>query len=106
VGLDIDAERLIADYLGSALFAVLGVFAWLAIVAHRAEKARGLIELCCEAVKMREGQEKLKADKKAAPFLEQTRRAEADIRILLRRYGLETAPEEPRPSARPVPARR
>jgi len=90
--MNIDIERWIADYLGTALLAALAVFAWLSIVAQRLEKARGLSELCREARKIRDAQEKLYAAGKSAPLLEGSRRVEAGILALLARYGVEVKP--------------
>lgn len=108
MGLDIDVERLIADHLGAGILSALALFAWLALVARRAEKARSLVDLCREAVRIREGQERLRASGRPAPFLERTRETEAAVRSLLRRYGLEAAPAAPegRPSTPPAPAPR
>ncbi len=97
--MDIDVERLVADYAGPALFAGLAVFAWLSLVAGRLEKARGLVELGREALKLREGQERLQAAGKPAPHLESTRRVEAGIRALLGRHGL-VASGVPKPASR------
>ena len=92
MGVDIDIERLIADHLATGLFAALGILAWLLIVAHRADHARGLVELCRQAVRIREEQERLRAAGRPAPFLEGSRETETEVRKLLRRYGLEAAP--------------
>lgn len=90
--MDIDVERWVAAGLWPALFAALAVFAWLSIVAHRLEKAKGLADLGREARKLREGQEKLKAAGKPAPHLARALGVEAEIRALLRRSGLEGGP--------------
>jgi hypothetical protein len=92
VGVDLDAERLIADHLGAALLAALGVVAWLLIVARRAERARGLVELCRTAARIRGEQEKLRAAGRPAPLLERAREVESAVRVMLRRDGLVAAP--------------
>lgn len=90
--MEIDVERLLAEHLVSALFAALAVFAWLTLVAHRLEKARGLTRLCREALRIRDLQERLQAAGKPAPLLDSSRRVEAGLRALLGRYGLDAAP--------------
>ena len=92
MGVDIDVERLIADHLAVGVFAAAAIFAWLLIVARRADTARVLVDLCRTAVRIREAQERLRADGRPAPFLERTRETETEVRALLRRYGLEAAP--------------
>ena len=79
-----EAEHLIVP----ALLAALAAFAWLALVAHRADVGRALVEVCRQAVAFRERQEKLAAGGKPAPFLDYARRAEAELRALLARQGL------------------
>jgi hypothetical protein len=78
-----EAEHLIVP----ALLACLAAFAWLAIVAHRADVGRSLVEACRQAVAFRERQEKLAAAGKPAPFLDYARRAEAEVRAFLVRQG-------------------
>ncbi len=97
--MDIDVEGLLGEHLVPALFAALAVFAWLLLVAHRLEKAKGLAELCRKAGKIRGEQEGLRAAGKPAPHLEGSRRVEAGLRALLVRYGLE-AGAAPKPAAR------
>ena len=70
-----------------AVLAALAVFAWLALAAGRADAGRALVEVCRRAVELREAQEKLAAAGRPAPFLDYARRAERELRGLLRRRG-------------------
>ena len=79
-----EAEHLIVP----ALLACLAAYAWLAIVAHRADVGRSVVEVCRRAVAFRASQEKLASAGKPAPFLDYARRAEAELRALLARQGL------------------
>jgi hypothetical protein len=76
-----DAEHLIVP----ALVSCLAAFAWLALVARRADLARPLVDACRRAVALRESQERLAAAGKPAPYLDYARRAEAELRAYLNR---------------------
>ncbi|HEX7901459.1 MAG TPA: hypothetical protein VF950_27115 [Planctomycetota bacterium] len=76
-----DAEHLIVP----ALLSCLAAFAWVAIVAHRADVARSLVEACRAAAAFRERQERLAAAGKPAPYLDYAHRAEAELRAFLSR---------------------
>ena len=76
-----DAEHLIVP----ALLACLAACAWLALVAHRADVGRSLVGACRRAIQFRESQERLAAAGKPAPYLDYARRAEAELRDVLRR---------------------
>lgn len=80
----IDYEALIVP----GLLAAAAAWAFIVIIAGRAELNRSFIEVCAKAVEIRAEQERLAAAGKPAPFLVQARRAESDVRDVLGRLGL------------------
>lgn len=79
----IDVEALIVP----AVLAGLAAWAFLAVTAGRADLGRALVDACRRAVDFRDRQEKLAAAGRPAPYLDYARRAESELRDLLRRRG-------------------
>lgn len=95
-------ERLLATALWPLFFGGLAAFLFLALLAATHLRSRALLDLCRQAVKLREAQEETRKRIGAAPLLPRTQRFEKAVRDLLARDGLRPPPPPPAP-ARPAP---
>ncbi len=100
-------ERFLATAFWPLLFGGLAAVFFLGILAYTHLWTRALLDLCRQAVKLREIQEEIKKRIGAAPMLPRAQKFEKALRDLLAREGLHPPPPPPPPPAKagPSPAR-
>jgi len=91
-------ERFLATAFWPLLFGGLAAFFFLGILAYTHLRTRALLDLCRQAVKLREIQEEIRKRIGSAPMLVRTQQFERGLRDLLAREGLRPPPPPPPPA--------
>jgi len=94
-----DIERFLSTAFWPLVFGGLAAFSFLGLLAYTHLRSRALIDLCRQAVKLREAQEEMRKRMGSAPFLNRCLRFEMGVRRILEREGLRPAPPPPPPPA-------
>lgn len=98
-------ERFLATAFWPLVFGGLAAVCFLGILAYTHLRTRALLDLCRQAVKLREAQEEIKKRIGTAPMLGRVQQFERGLRDLLAREGLRPPPPPPppaKPGASPV----
>ena len=90
-----DFDRLLATAFWPLVFGGLAAFLFLGLLAYTHLRTRALLDLCRQAVKLREAQEEIKKRIGSAPMLPRTQKFERALRDLLAREGLKPPPPPP-----------
>ena len=91
-------ERLLATAFWPLVFGGLAAFSFLGLIAYTHLRTRALLDLCRQAVKLRETQEDIKKRIGSAPMLPRAQKFERALRDLLAREGLKPPPPPPPPA--------